>query len=184
MACQIKRSEVFVPSCLISHVEELRHVIALATGSAKWRSTTFSCSTHPCKPITRTLSQPPLIAEPAARLAAMASGRDVRDMLGLPAGADVPKAAIQKRPKPAGASRKIRTSGYSHVYPWDIVKRARLTLIRPEGVAREVAALYGERPPPVAVYEEKKAYRAKRQSTGPAKKWYATRDCISLWSKS
>lgn len=40
-----------------------------------------------------------------------------------------------------------------------------------EGVAREVAALYGERPPPVAVYEEKKAYRAKRQSTGPAKKW-------------
>lgn len=41
-----------------------------------------------------------------------------------------------------------------------------------EGVAREVAALYGERPPPVAVYEEKKTYRAKRQSTGPAKKWY------------
>jgi DNA methyltransferase 1-associated protein 1 len=41
-----------------------------------------------------------------------------------------------------------------------------------EGVAREVAALYGERPPPVAVYEEKKAYRAKRQNTGPAKKWY------------
>lgn len=40
-----------------------------------------------------------------------------------------------------------------------------------EGVAREVAALYGERPPPVAVYEEKKTYRAKRQSTGPAKKW-------------
>ncbi|KAJ4365289.1 swr complex subunit [Neocucurbitaria cava] len=77
----------------------------------------------------------------------MASGRDVRDMLGLPAGADVPKAAVQKRPKPAGGSRKI------------------------QGVAREVAALYGERPPPVAVYEEKKAYRAKRQSTGPAKKW-------------
>lgn len=68
-------------------------------------------------------------------------------MLGLPAGADVPKAAVQKRPKPAGGSRKI------------------------QGVAREVAALYGERPPPVAVYEEKKAYRAKRQSTGPAKKW-------------
>ncbi|OAG07484.1 uncharacterized protein CC84DRAFT_1163628 [Paraphaeosphaeria sporulosa] len=40
-----------------------------------------------------------------------------------------------------------------------------------EGVAREVAALYGERPPPVAVYEEKKAYRAKRQNQGPAKKW-------------
>ncbi|KAF1839250.1 hypothetical protein BDW02DRAFT_564232 [Decorospora gaudefroyi] len=87
----------------------------------------------------------------------MASGRDVRDMLGLPAaGGDAPKAAgaagtaaqaQQKRPKPAGGSRKI------------------------QGVAREVAALYGERPPPVAVYEEKKAYRAKRQSTGPAKKW-------------
>ncbi|KAF2847968.1 hypothetical protein T440DRAFT_470557 [Plenodomus tracheiphilus IPT5] len=90
----------------------------------------------------------------------MASGRDVRDMLGLPAGGDAPKAAsgaaalaapaALKRPggKPAGAGgRKI------------------------QGVAREVAALYGERPPPVAVYEEKKAYRAKRQSTGPAKKW-------------
>lgn len=40
-----------------------------------------------------------------------------------------------------------------------------------EGVAREVAALYGERPPPVAIYEEQKLYRAKRQNTGPAKKW-------------
>lgn len=77
----------------------------------------------------------------------MASGRDLRDMLGLPAGGDAPKAATLKRPKPAAGSRKI------------------------QGVAREVAALYGERPPPVAVYEEKKAYRAKRQSTGPAKKW-------------
>jgi hypothetical protein len=45
-----------------------------------------------------------------------------------------------------------------------------------EGVAREVAALYGERPPPVAVYEEKKAYRAKRQNTGPAKRWYISCD--------
>ncbi|ORY03960.1 hypothetical protein BCR34DRAFT_605071 [Clohesyomyces aquaticus] len=77
----------------------------------------------------------------------MASGRDVRDMLGLPADADIPKTAIQKRPKPAAPGKKI------------------------QGVAREVAALYGERPPPVAVYEEKKTYRAKRQSTGPAKKW-------------
>lgn len=91
----------------------------------------------------------------------MASGRDVRDMLGLPAGGDAPNkagsgaatalaaAAALKRPgKPAGGGgRKI------------------------QGVAREVAALYGERPPPVAVYEEKKAYRAKRQSAGPAKKW-------------
>ncbi|RMZ69272.1 Casein kinase I 1 [Pyrenophora seminiperda CCB06] len=111
---------------------------------------------------------------------AMASGRDVRDMLGLPAaGGDAPKtvgpAAVAqqtlKRSKPAGGSRKIRTLGNSYVFPWEIVKRSRLTLIRPEGVAREVAALYGERPPPVAVYEEKKAYRAKRQSTGPAKKW-------------
>ncbi|USP76477.1 SWR1-complex protein 4 [Curvularia clavata] len=110
----------------------------------------------------------------------MASGRDVRDMLGLPAaGGDAPKtvgsaalaAQTQKRSKPAGGSRKIRTFGNSYVFPWEIVKRSRLTLIRPEGVAREVAALYGERPPPVAVYEEKKAYRAKRQSTGPAKKW-------------
>ncbi|KAF2467015.1 uncharacterized protein BDR25DRAFT_292760 [Lindgomyces ingoldianus] len=77
----------------------------------------------------------------------MASGRDVRDMLGLPAAGDGQKMAVQKRPKPAAAVRKI------------------------QGVAREVVALYGERPPPVAVYEEKKTYRAKRQSTGPAKKW-------------
>jgi DNA methyltransferase 1-associated protein 1 len=101
-------------------------------------------------------------------------------MLGLPAaGGDAPKAVgpaavaaqTQKRSKPAGGSRKIRTFGSPYVFPWEIVKRSRLTLIRPEGVAREVAALYGERPPPVAVYEEKKAYRAKRQSTGPAKRW-------------
>ncbi|PSN64062.1 hypothetical protein BS50DRAFT_576681 [Corynespora cassiicola Philippines] len=77
----------------------------------------------------------------------MASGRDVRDLLGLPTGSDTPKPAIRKQPKSAAPSRKI------------------------QGVAREVAALYGERPPPVAVYEEKKTYRAKRQSTGPAKKW-------------
>ncbi|KAF2013708.1 hypothetical protein BU24DRAFT_373287 [Aaosphaeria arxii CBS 175.79] len=77
----------------------------------------------------------------------MASGRDVRDMLGLPMGGDAPKAAQKSRPKPATGVR------------------------RPQGVAREVAALYGERPPPVAIYEEKKTYRAKRQSTGPAKKW-------------
>ena len=50
--------------------------------------------------------------------------------------------------------------------------RAWADVLCAEGVAREVAALYGERPPPVAVYEEKKSYRAKRQSTGPAKKWY------------
>ncbi|KAF2662326.1 hypothetical protein K491DRAFT_686810 [Lophiostoma macrostomum CBS 122681] len=81
----------------------------------------------------------------------MASGRDVRDMLGLPAGGDAPKAAIQKRPRPAAPAKKI------------------------QGVAREVAALYGERPPPVAVYEEKKTYRAKRQTTGPAKKWIRER---------
>jgi DNA methyltransferase 1-associated protein 1 len=97
-------------------------------------------------------------------------------MLGLPAAADGGAAAgtasQKSRSKPAGGSRKIRTFGSPYVFPWEIVKRSRLTLIRPEGVAREVAALYGERPPPVAVYEEKKAYRAKRQSTGPAKKWY------------
>ncbi|KAL1612273.1 swr complex subunit [Paraconiothyrium brasiliense] len=77
----------------------------------------------------------------------MASGRDVRDMLGLPIGGDAQKSAVQKRAKAAAPVRRI------------------------QGVAREVAALYGERPPPVAVYEEKKAYRAKRQNQGPAKKW-------------
>ncbi|KAJ4294509.1 swr complex subunit [Kalmusia sp. IMI 367209] len=77
----------------------------------------------------------------------MASGRDVRDMLGLPMGGDAQKGAVQKRSKAAAPVRRI------------------------QGVAREVAALYGERPPPVAVYEEKKAYRAKRQNQGPAKKW-------------
>lgn len=65
--------------------------------------------------------------------------------MGLSAG-ETTKSAVQKRPKPAPQKRLL-------------------------GVNREVAALYGERPPPVAVYEEKKTYRAKRQSTGPAKKW-------------
>ncbi|KAF2266605.1 hypothetical protein CC78DRAFT_614791 [Lojkania enalia] len=77
----------------------------------------------------------------------MASGRDVRDMLGLPVSGEVQKTVVQKRPKLAAPARRI------------------------QGVAREVAALYGERPPPVAVYEEKKSYRAKRQNTGPAKRW-------------
>ncbi|KAF3038907.1 swr complex subunit [Didymella keratinophila] len=76
----------------------------------------------------------------------MASNRDVRDMLGLPIGEVAPPLA-SKKSKKGGQTKRI------------------------QGVAREVAALYGERPPPVAVYEEKKAYRAKRQSTGPAKKW-------------
>lgn len=40
----------------------------------------------------------------------MASGRDVRDMLGLPAGGEVATAAAKKRAKPSGAVRKIRTS--------------------------------------------------------------------------
>ncbi|PVH98518.1 hypothetical protein DM02DRAFT_719285 [Periconia macrospinosa] len=79
----------------------------------------------------------------------MASGRDVRDMLGLPMGAG----AGEQHTK---AAKKAKTGGG--------VKRM-------QGVAREVAALYGERPPPVAVYEEEKTYRAKRQNTGPAKKW-------------
>jgi hypothetical protein len=39
----------------------------------------------------------------------MASGRDVRDMLGLPMGGDAPKSA-QKRAKPSGAVRRIRMS--------------------------------------------------------------------------
>jgi hypothetical protein len=33
----------------------------------------------------------------------------LRDMLGLPAGSDAPK-AVQKRPKAAAPARKIRTS--------------------------------------------------------------------------
>ncbi|CAI6338172.1 unnamed protein product [Periconia digitata] len=78
----------------------------------------------------------------------MATGRDVRDMLGLPMGAGAGEQAK--------AAKKSKTTGG--------VKRM-------QGVAREVAALYGERPPPVAVYEEEKTYRAKRQNTGPAKKW-------------
>lgn len=81
------------------------------------------------------------------RRSAMASGQDVRDIFGLPNGAGTPKPPAQQRKKSAVPTRKAG------------------------GVAREVAALYGERPPPVAVYEEKKTYRAKRQSTGPAKKW-------------
>ncbi|OCL11861.1 hypothetical protein AOQ84DRAFT_228641, partial [Glonium stellatum] len=75
----------------------------------------------------------------------MASRKDVQDIMGLSAG-ETTKSAVQKRPKPALQKKLL-------------------------GVNREVAALYGERPPPVAIYEEKKSYRAKRQSTGPAKKW-------------
>lgn len=41
---------------------------------------------------------------------AMASGRDVRDMLGLPmGGGDAQKAAVQKRAKAAAPVRRIRT---------------------------------------------------------------------------
>lgn len=40
----------------------------------------------------------------------MASGRDVRDMLGLPMGGDTQKAAMPKRPKPAAPVKRIRTS--------------------------------------------------------------------------
>ncbi|KAF2279692.1 uncharacterized protein EI97DRAFT_184079 [Westerdykella ornata] len=81
----------------------------------------------------------------------MATGRDVRDIFGLPAGSDATKTAVPKRAKPAAPAKP-----------------------RIQGVAREVAALYGERPPPVAVYEEKKAYRPKR-NTGPAKQWVEER---------
>jgi hypothetical protein len=162
---------------IFPHVRYLRRV------QRDFPTTKLSSSTQPgaCESITRTLSYYRLIDQRRLAKVAMASGRDVRDMLGLPAaGGDAPKAVgpaavaaqTQKRSKPAGGSRKIRTFGSPYVFPWEIVKRSRLTLIRPEGVAREVAALYGERPPPVAVYEEKKAYRAKRQSTGPAKRWY------------
>jgi hypothetical protein len=52
----------------------------------------------------------------------MASGRDVREMLGLPMGGDAPKAAVQKRPKAAGATRKIRTSGILLSRAYEIVK--------------------------------------------------------------
>ncbi|OCK80899.1 hypothetical protein K432DRAFT_327445 [Lepidopterella palustris CBS 459.81] len=76
----------------------------------------------------------------------MATRRDVQDIMGL-GGADTPKTSIQKRPKAAAPQKKLL------------------------GVNREVAALYGERPPPVAIYEQKKTYRAKRQNAGPAKKW-------------
>jgi hypothetical protein len=41
----------------------------------------------------------------------MATGRDVRDMLGLPMGGDAQKGtAVQKRAKPAAPARRIRTS--------------------------------------------------------------------------
>jgi hypothetical protein len=65
---------------------------------------------HPCKSITNAFQEPSLIAELILHSAAMASGRDVREMLGLPMGGDAPKATIQKRPKPVGGNRKIRTS--------------------------------------------------------------------------
>jgi len=96
----------------------------------------------------------------------MASGRDVRDMLGLSAGNDAPTAA------PGAAATAPATAPVTTAAA---LRRAKPTAggagRKIQGVAREVAALYGERPPPVAVYEESKAYRAKRPSTAPAKKW-------------
>lgn len=38
----------------------------------------------------------------------MASGRDVRDMLGLPTGGDVQKIIQKPRPKPTAATRRPR----------------------------------------------------------------------------
>ncbi|OSS51427.1 hypothetical protein B5807_03969 [Epicoccum nigrum] len=111
-----------------------------------WRPA-FTRPRHPCKTINAVLSQHFCAARSNRNTVAMASNRDVRDMLGLPVGEVAPPTA-SKKSKKGGQTKRI------------------------QGVAREVAALYGERPPPVAVYEESKAYRAKRQSTGPAKKWY------------
>jgi prolyl-tRNA editing enzyme YbaK/EbsC (Cys-tRNA(Pro) deacylase) len=62
---------------------------------------------HPCKTINTRVSAAQLIADSTDKHAAMASGRDVRDMLGLPMGGDAPKSA-QKRAKPSGAVRRIR----------------------------------------------------------------------------
>ncbi|KAF2809267.1 uncharacterized protein BDZ99DRAFT_443452 [Mytilinidion resinicola] len=75
----------------------------------------------------------------------MTTRRDIQDIIGLPGGGDTP--APKKRAKTAGPTKKLH------------------------GVNREVAALYGERPPPVAVYEEKKTYRAKRANLGPVRPW-------------
>ncbi|KAF2742527.1 hypothetical protein M011DRAFT_452972 [Sporormia fimetaria CBS 119925] len=83
----------------------------------------------------------------------MATGRDVRDMLGLAEGAVSKPTAQPKRAAPPKPTAPVR---------------------RPQGVAREVAALYGERAPPVAIFEDTKGYRAKR-TLGPAKKWVQER---------
>jgi hypothetical protein len=75
------------------------------------RRPTFDIFAHPCKSIHAHHLQRSLIAEPTPKDVAMASGRDVRDMLGLPMGGDGPKSAVQKRAKAAAPVRRIRTSG-------------------------------------------------------------------------
>lgn len=71
-------------------------------------STSFA---HPCKPIHAHRPRHSLPDESIPKDRVMASGRDVRDMLGLPMGGDGQKSAVQKRAKAAAPVRRIRTLG-------------------------------------------------------------------------
>lgn len=50
-----------------------------------------------------------LVAESTRQYPTMTSGRDVRDILGLPVGGDPQKTSTQRKPKPAATVRRIRT---------------------------------------------------------------------------
>ncbi|KAK4986651.1 swr complex subunit [Elasticomyces elasticus] len=76
-----------------------------------------------------------------------ATGRDMRDMLGLPTEVDAPRPPPLKKQKTAEKRTAER------------------------GMAREVSALMGERAPPVAVIQTKPKYKSKSQRLQKVGKW-------------
>lgn len=69
----------------------------------------FTHPRHPCKTINPVLSQHFYAARSNRNTVAMASNRDVRDMLGLPVGEVAPPTA-SKKSKKGGQTKRIRTS--------------------------------------------------------------------------
>ena len=73
-----------------------------------WRPA-FTRPRHPCKTINPVVSQHFCAARSNGNTLAMASNRDVRDMLGLPVGEVAPPTA-NKKSKKGGQTKRIRTS--------------------------------------------------------------------------
>lgn len=78
---------------------------------------------HPCKLINNDIFQHFYAAKSNSNAAAMASGRDVRDMLGLPV-ADVAPPTAAKKSKKGGGSKRIRTFR-THAPKYQVLKRDR-----------------------------------------------------------